>query len=209
MKCIDMRPDSFYLYQELLDLYVLTDNFNKAEDLYMNILLKFESDSLLNMLSSSLATAYSTSKEYDKALMFYRKMLEQDTSLVFIRYQIANTYQLKNEKKKAVTEYKKLLRIDPNYVEAYVQLGKLYYDDGNYEKAKQYLEKAYEYTLNGEYYASDYSSIFFYRGMIAAKEGREFDAMLSYLELKSSYDYSGTAKDKKIQLYNEIRKFEE
>ena len=206
LKCMEMRPDSFYIYQELLDLYVLTDNFGKAEDLYKDILTKFDSDSLLNQLSSSLASAYSTSRDYDKALMFYRKMLQEDSSLTFIRYQIAGTYQLKNDSKSAVKEYKRLLKSDPNYYDAYIQLGKIYYDAGKYEQAGNYLEKAYESTLNGEYYASELTNLYFYRGMIAAKEGRELDAMLSYLELKNTYDYSGTSKDRKLELYNEIKK---
>lgn len=206
MKCIDMRPDSFYLYQELLDLYVLTDNFSKAEGFYGNIMEKFNSDSLLNQLSSSLASAYSTSKDYDKALIFYQKMFSQDTTQTFIRYQIANAYQLKNDKRKAISEYRRLIAVDPKYIDAYIQLGKIYYESGNFERAGSYLETAYELSMDGDFYASDLPSVYFYRGMIAAKEGREMDALLSYLELKSSYDYSGTSKEKKLELYKELKK---
>ena len=36
-KCIQMQPDSFAVYQELMDLYVFTESFTKAENLYLNI----------------------------------------------------------------------------------------------------------------------------------------------------------------------------
>ncbi len=210
LKCIEMKPDSFSIYKELLELYVFTDNFSRAEDLYKGIASKFDSDSLLNMLSSSLASAYTTSKDYNKAILFYRKMLEEDPSLSFIQYQIANTYHLMNDKKKAVEEYRKLLVRNPDYVDAYIQLGKIYYEDyKNLEKASQYLDKAYSYTLNGESYAPENSLVHYYRGMIAAMEGRKFEAILSYLELKNTYDYSIDATKRRQTLYEEIRKFDD
>ncbi len=208
LKCIDMRPDSFFVYQDLLDMYVETDNFAKAEDFYLSIAQKFNSDSLLSSLSSSLASAYSTTKDYDKAILFYRKMLEQDPSLTSVQFQIANAYQQKNDSKKAIAEYKSLLLKDPNYVDAYAQLGKIYYDRNNLEKANEYFEKAYDYTISNEYYSADNSLIFFYRGMIAAAQGRKFDAMLAYIELKNAYDYSADGPKRKKELYEAIKKFD-
>lgn len=205
-RCIELRPDSFYVYQDLLDLYVLTENFEKAEGFYRTIAGRFDSDSLLNLLSSNLASAYSTSKDYDKAILFYRKMLAEDPSLNAIRYQIANAYHLKNENTKAVAEYKSLLKANPQYTDAYVQLGKIYYEVfKDYEKAGKYLEKAYELQLEGDSYSNDNSALYFYRGMIAVEEGNESQAILSYMELKSSYDYSVETIQRKKKLYNAVR----
>ena len=111
-KCIQMQPDSFSVYQNLMDLYVFTENFNNAEQFYKTIREKFDSDSLLSLLSSSLATAYSTSKEYANAIQFYEKMLKQDSSDVYIYYQMANIYEQMGNYKKAIRGYNDVIKRD-------------------------------------------------------------------------------------------------
>jgi S1-C subfamily serine protease len=209
-KCLELKPDTFIVYQDLLDLYVLTDNFQKAEDLYKDIRLKFDSDSLLNLLSSNLASAYSTSKDYNKAIQFYNKMLAQDTTQYFIYFQLANIYAEMNDYKKAVREYKSLIKRDSNYTDAYIQLGKIYYEKYNkYETAGKYLRKAYERELASTGYAPYSSEIHYLMGMIAVKEGRKLDAMLAYMDLKNTYDYSLNGNDRKVELYRAILDMEE
>lgn len=209
-KCIELKPDTFIVYQDLLDLYVITDNFQKAENLYKGIREKFNSDSLLNLLSSNLATAYKTTKEYDKAIIFYNKMLKEDESQYFIRFQIANIYQEKKDYRRAIDEYKKLLRIDSNYNDANIQLGIIYYSKyRNTDQAKKYLQKAYEKELLMTGSTPYNLNLLYYLGMIAVKEGRKFDAILAYMDLKSIYSYSAEESEKKASLYREIVKMEE
>jgi tetratricopeptide (TPR) repeat protein len=209
-KCLEIKPDTFIIYQDLMDLYVLTDNFQKAEDLYRAIRIKFESDSLQNLLSSNLASAYTTSKEYDKAIQFYEKMLKQDETQYFIYYQIAGIYAEKNDYKSAVTQYKKLLALDSNYNEANVQLGKIYFTKyKNTEKSKRYLQKAYENELlntGGTPYNID---LLYYMGLIAVEEGRKLDAIMAYMDLKSVYGYNAGDSEKKLNLYKEILNMDE
>lgn len=209
-KCIELKPDTFTVYQELLDLYVFTDNFHKAENLYKDIRLKFQSDSLLNLLSSSLASAYSTSKDYTKAIQFYEKMLAQDTTQYFIYYQIANLYNQMNDSKRAVKEYKKLISLDSSYSDAYTQLGKIYYEKNkNYKLAKRYLQSAYEKDLMINGTASYNPDVHYYLGMIAVKEGRKLDAIMSYMDLKNTYDATPESNQKKITLYRAILEMDE
>lgn len=210
-KCISMKPDSFDVYQELLDMYVLTDNFGKAENLYKDIKLKFDSDSLLNLLSSNLAEAYSTSKEYGKAIQFYEKMLKQDNSMYFVYFQIAGIYEKTGDYKSAVKEYNKLLALDSSYNEANLQLGKIYFNEfRNYKKAKKYLQRAYENELLQKG-SIQFNSIDlqYLMGKIAVKEGRKLDAIMSYLELKDVYVYDTKDYEKKLDLYKEIMNMEE
>lgn len=210
-KCMDMKPDTFIVYQDLLDLYVFTDSFSKAENLYKTILDRFKSDSLLNLLSSNLAYAYSDSKNYDKAIGFYKKMLSQDTSQYFIYYQIADLYYQKGDHKLAVEQFKKILKRDSSYTDAYVKLGKIYYEKyKDYEVAEKYLRTAYEKELALTGYTPANADLHYYLGMIAVRDGRKMDALLSFMDLKNSYDANyGETNDKKVKLYKAILKMEE
>lgn len=130
-KCLDIAPDSFDVYREMMDLYVYCENFPKAEGLYDTIKTRFQSDSLLSLLSQSLANAYTSSKEYGKALEFYRKMSAKDTADIYLKFQIANIYEKMKKYNSAVKEYKKLLKRDPNYTQALIQLGVINYEHLN------------------------------------------------------------------------------
>ncbi len=209
-KCIEMRPDTFYVYRDLLDLYVMTDSYQKAEDLFKTVREKFTSDSLVNSLSSSLATAYSSSKDYKKALTFYEKMQRADTSDNFIRYSIANIYDLMGDYKKAEKSYKEVISRDSSNTNAYVGLGKIYYEKyKDYSRAKKILETAYdrELTLYG---SAPYNlDLLYYIGMIAVKEGRKFDAILAYMDIKGIYVSGVEENKKKADLYKAIKNLDE
>jgi len=204
-KCLDIGPDSFTVYQELMDLYVYTENFNKAEGLYDTIKVRFQSDSLLSLLSSCLASAYSTSKEYKKALGFYEKMLAKDTADINTQYQIAFLYEKMGKYNRAVKEYNMIIKKDSSYTQAYIQLGSIYFEKyQDYQLAKKYIEAAYdrEMTAYGNTY---YTDLPYYLGMIAVKERKKFEAMLYYMDLKSIYTYTPEENIKKAKLLKALR----
>lgn len=210
LKCMNLKPDTFIVYQDLLDMYVITDHFQKAEELYRDIIIKFNSDSLLNLLSSNLASAYSSSKNYDKALQFYNKMLKEDASQYFIYFQIANMYEEMKDYKKAISEYKKLLVIDPSYNEANIRLGKIYYTKYNdLKKSNKYLQKAYENELLSTGATPYNFDMIYYLGMIAIDEERKLDAIMAYMDLKTVYTYDAESTQKKIDMYKKILSMEE
>jgi tetratricopeptide (TPR) repeat protein len=208
-RIIDLKPDTFIVYQDLLDMYVFTESFDKAENLYRDIRERFESDSLLNLLSSSLASAYSTNKDYDNAIIFYRKMLEQDSTQSFIYYQLANIYDSMGDTKRSESEYKKLIVKDPFYTDAYIQLGKLYYEKLNRKKlAKRYFNDAYEKELGNNGYSPYNLELYYYMGLIAIEEERIFDAILAYMEMKNIYSYKPEENEMKLKLYKSIKDFD-
>ena len=205
-KCLTLQPDSFSVYQSLMDLYVFTENFSKAENLYGTIKDKFQSDSLLGLLSSSLASAYSTSKEYQKALVFYEKIASKDTTDMSVRFQIANLHEKMKKYERAMKEYKNIIRKDSTYTQAYIQLGIMYYEKyKDYKKAKEYLNSAYENEITA-YSTTYYVDLPYYLGLIALKEGKKYEAMLFYFELKNIYTYSPEDNEKKLNLLRELRK---
>lgn len=208
-KVMTLEPDSFDVYRELMDLYVFTESFNRAEQLYKNIKEKFQSDSLLSLLSSSLASAYSSTKEYKKALQFYDKMLRQDTTDNYIYFQRANIFEKMEDYDKAIKEYEAIIRRDPAYTQAYVQIGAIYFEKfKNYSKAKKYLNDANDREFAAYGTASYNVDIHYYLGLIACKEGRKMDALLSYMEIKSIYTYTPEDNEKKLKLYKAIKKLD-
>jgi S1-C subfamily serine protease len=207
--CIEMQPDTFYIYQSLMDLYIYTENFNKAEPLYGTIKEKFTSDSLLNTFSSSLAMAYSTSKDYKKALMFYEKLQKKDSNDVYVLYQMADLYGKQKETKKSEDVYRKIIKKDPNYIMGYIQLGRLYYEQKDFKSAKKYLNDALEKTMLEDFAYGNYLDLHYYRGLIAVEEGRKLDAIMCYIDMKSTYSYTKEENEKKLGLYKAIKKMEE
>src|SRR4030095_1561304 len=204
-KCSEIAPDSFDVYRELMDLYVYCESFTNAENLYEKIRTRFQSDSLLGLLSSSLANAYTSSKDYKKAMEFYRKMSAKDTNDIYLKYQIANIYESMGKYEKAIKEYKKVLKRDAGYTQAYIQIGALYFNKFNdYSSAKKYMETAYDNEM-ASYGSTYYVDIPYYLGMIAVKEHKKFDAMLYYMDLKSIYSYSPDENKKKSDLLKAIR----
>ena len=137
-------------------------------------------------------------------------MQRADTSDNFIRYSIANIYDLMGDYKKAEKSYKEVISRDSSNTNAYVGLGKIYYEKyKDYSKAKKILETAYdrELTLYG---SAPYNlDLLYYIGMIAVKEGRKFDAILAYMDIKGIYVSGVEENKKKADLYKAIKNLDE
>jgi tetratricopeptide (TPR) repeat protein len=207
--CLELKPDTFYVYQSLMELYVYTDKFKNAEDLYKKIRERFDSDSLLNTLSSSLAEAYSTSKDYKKALTFYEKMSKADTTDNFIRYQIAYLNEMMKNYKNAIIYYNNLIKRDSSYINAYIRLGDIYYrQHKDYKKAKKYLTEALIRNDMLYDYGTGNIDLYYLLGMIAVKEKRKLDALLVYIDIKRLYLYNKEDKLKRLELLKAIQSLE-
>ena len=108
--------------------------------------------------------------------------------------------------KKAIRGYNDVIKRDSTYSQAYVELGTIYYTKyKDYQKARQYLEAANENEIENSGYSSSIVDVHYYLGMIACKEGRKLDAILSYMELKNVYSYTTEDNQKKLKLYRAIK----
>ncbi|HRE40146.1 MAG TPA: trypsin-like peptidase domain-containing protein [Ignavibacteria bacterium] len=205
-KLVDIRPDSFDVYRDMLNLYIETEMYSKGEDMYIKIKEKFDNDSLLNTLSSMLANAYTSSKNYDKALGFYQKLLKEDSTSIYNRFQIGVTYEKMKRYKDAINIFNDVIKRDSTYIQAYSQIGEIYFLHFNdYKMAKKYLENAYIRELKQGYSSYD-AKLLYYRGIIAIEEGNEMDALLAFIELKNTYTYTEEDTEKKLLLYNALKK---
>jgi tetratricopeptide (TPR) repeat protein len=171
---------------------------------------RFQSDSLINTLSSSLGNAYEGSKNYKKAIEFFEKMLKVDTTDNFLRYKIADTYLSSKDYKTALIKFKELIKRDTINIKSYIQIGKIYYENYNdYKEAKSYLAKAIENIDDSYLYGSEFIDLYYILGMIAVRENRITEALMYYMDLKDIYSYSPEDKKKKNNLYKEILKFDD
>jgi tetratricopeptide (TPR) repeat protein len=189
-------------------MYVFTESYDKAEDFYKIIKEKFQSDSLINSLSSTLADAYSTKKDYMKAMMFYEKMEKVDTNDNFIRIQISSIYEKTGDYKKAIAKLNQIIKRDSSYTNAYVQIGRIYYENiKDFDKAKEYLSIAYLKELNTGFIS--FPDMLYYLGMISVKEKKKSEAVMYYTELRNTYSYKDDDTKKKSNLYKAIQKMNE
>jgi len=205
-KCISLGPDSFDVYQSLMDLYVQCENYSKAETLYDGIKEKFPQDSLLSLLSQTLANAYSSTKDYKKALEFYKKMSAKDTTDMYVRFEMGNIYEKMGNYDNAVKVYKQIISKDSTYTTAFIQLGKIYYEKmQDYDRAKKYLDIAYANEMTA-YSSTTYVDLPYYLGMIAMKKGKKFEALIYFFDMKSIYTYTPEDTQKKLKFLKEILK---
>ena len=83
--------------------------------------------------------------------------------IVYIYYQIADIYDQMGKYKKAIKGYQNVIKKDPSYTQAYIQLGKIYYEKvKDFTKAKKYLEEANEKEIMNygySYYGVDVHTI--------------------------------------------------
>ena len=210
LKCIEIMPDSFTVYRELIDLYVSTDNLKMAEELYKKVKDRFQSDSLVNSLSSSLGSAYMKSKDYKNAITFYEKMLQIDTSNNAIRYKIADIYRQAKNYDIALNKFSELAKRDSTYIKSYIRIGQIYYENKNdFQIAKKYLLLAVDKNDETYMYESEYKDLYYILGMIAVSENKKTEAMMYYMYLKDIYTSEKDYKDKQKNLFKAIINMEE
>ncbi len=206
LKNIEMRPDSFPAYKGLLELYVLTESFNRSEELYKDIKNKFSTDSLLNSLSYSIASAYTSSKDFKKAIEFYEKFYSVDTTNLSIKLQIADLYKQSGDKKKALSTYRNVIKKDSSMTNAYIESGIIYYEDYKaIPTAKKYFDAAYEREMKNTGTAPYNFKLYYYLSKIAINENRKFDAILSYMEMKQIYSATADENKQKAEIYKLIK----
>lgn len=181
-----------------------------AEDIYKKVKERFQSDSLVNSLSSSLGSAYMSSKDYKQAIIFYEKMLRLDTNDISIRYQIADILTKAKDYDLALKKFFDLTKRDTTNVKSYIQIGKIYYENKkDYAKAKKYLLIAVDKNSDNYMYGSEYVDLYYILGMMAVQKNKKIEAMMYYMDLKNIYTYEKEDIQKKKDLFKAIINMED
>ena len=94
-------------------------------------------------LATELALAYKKKRNYDKAYLFYKELLQKDPNNVDCLETCAEMQVCRGQEKDALRMYEKILQLDADNLAANIFLGNYYYFDGRAgeEKVRNGLQK--------------------------------------------------------------------
>ncbi|MBL7814873.1 MAG: tetratricopeptide repeat protein [Saprospiraceae bacterium] len=118
------------------------------------------------------------------ALKYFDNALLQDSMDVNALMGKAFYLQSNNKVKEAIDIYRKIIINDPDYEAATFNLGFLYFEQKDYDKARQHFDMCIKTSPT-------YYKAYYYRGLVAEKKGDKAAALKDYeqaLEFKSDYD---------------------
>jgi len=126
-------------------------------------------------------------KEYDKASIFFKQVLEKNPYIYQIHINIGNCYRDKGEYDKAIEEYNLVieavktktgnLKGDMGAAKALANVGECFLRKGNIEAAQQNLKAAIDNYPNDEYLAFNVGELYFSEG--------QTEKAIEYFELAS------------------------
>jgi Flp pilus assembly protein TadD len=93
-------------------------------------------------MHQNLALAYTRLQRYDLALQYYNRALALDKTLWLCYWNRGGIYHLSKDYKRATASIEEALKYRPNDARIVADLGVVYRDAGNKEKAREYFEKA-------------------------------------------------------------------
>lgn len=99
-----------------------------------------------------LGMKYLSEEKYEEAIVAFTVAIEIDPKQAIVYLNRGQAYLLMEETDEniafAITDYEQVIALDETIVEAYLQLGEIYIDLGNYDDASLILENGYESTNN-------------------------------------------------------------
>jgi tetratricopeptide (TPR) repeat protein len=161
------------IFKEMGDEAKAINSFQKAADLNAaNKDAFIELGQLFTKRNSPLAVRY-----FDNALLI---------DSLDINALMGKAYYFQQQKKlsEAIETYRKIVMIDPHYASALFNLGILYLDQNDLDKAYQHFDLIIKQSVT-------FYRAYYYRGFIEEKRGNKDAAITDYkqaLEFKSDYD---------------------
>lgn len=175
-------------------IFRLYGNYDKAINLHLDAIELFEgvkNDEGIAWSALNIARLFRMMKNYPKALTYVNQSLEiyqkiafqqgVNTGVTLCLKETGDIYYEKGDNVKAIEFSEQVLQINlesknwQGYANSLSTLGKIYFQSGEYDKAKQYLSGSYKLkdSLND---VTEKSSILRHLGMIALFEGKMTDA---------------------------------
>lgn len=166
-KVIGLKVEAYnktaYLHRRLADLFLKREMFRKAEEHYLAAIeLLPNIPDLHYSLGITYANLGKTEEEYlDKAILEYEKAVRLKPDFAKPYYGMGFIYFFKKGMhEEGISNMKKAIEYDSDYIDAYVTLGRMYYEVGNYRGAISEYEGAIsKYPKKAKVVATYYSNI--------------------------------------------------
>lgn len=142
-----LKPESIPAAISLCKLLIKKNNYTKAKNILMHILMNDPSLPEVNLL---LGIIYKIQKKYSRAMHYLRETLLKDKDNIEAYNLLGECCVESNMEKQAETLFAMAIKLDNSYLEAFYNLGSLYYKQEKYAEAVSILE---EFIKNKE--ASD------------------------------------------------------
>jgi tetratricopeptide (TPR) repeat protein/TolB-like protein len=127
---------------------------------------------------------YYQAKDYDSAVLMYRKAIGKKPSYLDNRFRLADIYELQNAHKSAISEYQKILDVNNTSAAAHYGLAGAYLGVGQYEDAAAEAKKAVDLARDDSEKDIRFKS-FKLLGDIGLLQGEYEEAINNYLRAKS------------------------
>ena len=130
---------------DAVSLNISGDKFYQAGDIHGAIKefkTALELDPLDVNVHNSLGVCYGEMEKFDQALEEFETTIRLDPTEVMAKYNAGLVNLLMDNKEKALEFFLEAHRLDENIFEVAFQTGKLYFENGDPEKGKGYLQKA-------------------------------------------------------------------
>ena len=115
-------------------------------------------------IDSEMASCYSMSGDYEKAISLYSRVLQQDPTNTAIQNNLALCYARIGDYRRSLAMQENALRLTPNNPELLTNIATTYFQQGNYAQALQVNERAAEVIRQKEGEQSP-----FYAGVLVNK----------------------------------------
>ena len=141
---LDLKPDYNPAWMNLGKIYYDLKEYQKAGNALVKGYETSEEKDPKTLYYA--ANAFMVVKEYQKAEETLKDCLDRHPDIQdhMFEFTLANVLLMNNKKKEAVTHYLATLDLKQDYNPAWMNLGKIYYDLKEYQKAGNALVKGYE-----------------------------------------------------------------
>ena len=128
------------------EYYLEKDEIEKGLDFFRESVQLNAKNSYAKLGLSDASTRYGNQllekEDFDKAKFYFEEAIKYDEKNATAFAGLAEAQDSTDERDKAAVNYEKALSLNPKLTELYTPLGIVYYEKGDVNKAKNYLNKA-------------------------------------------------------------------